>query len=558
MYRLREKMVYTAMSMLAFAFTTAAFATRSAAEIPAQYAKAVPNDAVVTGFIPDTQAFWGSFAKTLKVTMAEFESDPPPNLFFMQLGELANTKQKLSARTPVMFWVNKLPLPDGPGAPPPGDPVWGMAFKLAGATAANTTAKTSSGMDLHFANGLVIATSKGSGYKTADVGTNKLTASIPASPFGCAIAGSVFKQIAATAKPMMGMGPMMMQGSLSDMTESLAKKDREAAQRVMQTAIGDVMNMANGAVESFEKIKVATVDVDPGSFILNLNFKIDGAVAPDHGVGSNIVKSLAAGNAMYYAIDEPTLAWMTKMEADMIAAALAMSGTPMDKVKGLAGLGPAMSSVLKEMQGGIAGGIRSDLHEDDFLIGTRNPAGLMKSMGSLMTDVNGLDIGLGYQKVSAERWNLDMNLMKLFGGAAGNPEMSKAMKTLPKKYELFMKPGDDMLTGMRRVAGSKAKKTAGSPTNLADFKRHADSRIIFGIGFDITEMAEGMKSLGQAMSNAAGQPGSWPDTGDEPAPFTLIFHAPAEDELAMFFRVPSAPMAEQIKAQLKQQGNKGS
>ena len=551
MYRPRQKMVYAVMSMLAFAFTTAAFANRSAAEIPAEYAKAVPNDAVVTGFIPDTQAFWTSFARTLEVTKAEFEKDPPPNLFFMQLGDLAKTKQKLSTKTPVMFWVNKLPLPDGPGAPAPGDPVWGMAFELAGATAANTTAKASSGMDLHFANGLVIATSKGSSYKTANTGANKLTASIPGSPFGCAIAGSVFKQIATTAKPMMGMGPMMMQGSLADMTKSLAKKDQQDAQRIMQTAIGDVMNMATGAVDSFENIKVATADVDPGTFILNLSFKIDGAVAPDHGVGSNIVKSLPAGNAMYYAIDEPTLAWFTKMEADMIAAALAMSGTQMDKVKGLASLGPAMSSVLKQMQGGIAGGMHSDLHEDDFLIGTSNPAGLMKSMGSLMTDMNGLDLGLGYKRVSAERWGLDMNLMKLFGGAAGNPEMSKAMKTLPKKYELSMKPGNGMLAGMRRVAGSKVKKTPGSPVSLADFKRHADSRIIFGIGLDVTEMSQGMKSLGTAMSNAAGQPGSWPDVGDDPAPFTFIFHAPADDELAMFIRIPSAPMAEEIKNQFK-------
>ena len=64
-------------------------------------------------------------------------------------------------------------------------------------------------------------------------------------------------------------------------------------------------------------------------------------------------------------------------------------------------------------------------------------------------------------------------------------------------------------------------------------------------------MSQGMKSLGTAMSNAAGQPGSWPDVGDEPAPFTFIFHAPADDELAMFIRIPSAPMAEQIKNQLK-------
>ena len=64
-------------------------------------------------------------------------------------------------------------------------------------------------------------------------------------------------------------------------------------------------------------------------------------------------------------------------------------------------------------------------------------------------------------------------------------------------------------------------------------------------------MSQGMKSLGTAMSNAAGQPGSWSDAGDEPAPFIFIFHAPADDELAMFIRIPSAPMAEEIKNPFK-------
>ena len=555
MHQPPRRWLHTVLSVLAFAITTTATAsaTRTTASVPPEYIRVVPNDTVVTGFIPDTQAFWISFAKSLEVSMADFDNDPPPNLFFMNLGELAETKQKLSANVPVVFWVSKLPLSDGPG-----DPLWGMAFELPGATAANTTAKSSSGMDLHFVDDLVIATSKGSSYTTADTGANELTASVPDAPFACAIAGSMFKQLATTAKPMMGMGPMMMQGSLMDMTKSLSPGDRQDAQRVMQTAIDDVMNMAHGAVNSLENIKVATVEVDPGDFLVDLNFKIDGSVDPDHGVASKIVKSLTAGNAMYYAIDEPTLEWMTGMEADMLAAALAMSGTPMAKVKGLASLGPAMSSVLKEMQGGIAGGVHSDFQEDDFFIGTRNPANLLKSMGSLMTDMNGLDIGLGYKKVSAGRWDIDLNLMDLFGGASGNPEMSKAMKDVPQKFDLFMKPGDGMITGMRRVAGSKTKKTPGSPTNLADFKRHADSRIIFGLGFDLNEMAEGMKSLGQAMSNVAGQPGMWPDTGDEPAPFTFIFHAPADDELAMFIRIPSAPMAEQVKMRLKQQGNSGS
>ena len=229
----RQKMIYALMSMLALAFTATAFATRSSAEIPAEYSKVVPNDAVVTGFIPDTEAFWASFAKTLKITKAQFEKDPPPNLFFMKLGDLAQTKQKLPAKTSVMFWATKLPLPDGPGAPAPDDPVWGMAFQLPGATAGNTTAKSSSGMSLHFANGLVVATSKGSNYKTTDTGGGRLAAAVPASPFGCAISGSVFKQLATTAKPMMGMGPMMMQGGLSDMTKSLAKKDQQDAQRII-------------------------------------------------------------------------------------------------------------------------------------------------------------------------------------------------------------------------------------------------------------------------------------------------------------------------------------
>ena len=453
----------------------------------------------------------------------------------------------------MIFWVDKLPLPDGPDASAPGNLEWGMAFKLPGATATNTTAKTSSGMELHFVDEVVVATSKGSTYDASKIGADGVaTKIVPNSPFSVAAEGSMFKKLASTAKPMLGMGPMLLQSSLGDMTKSLAKADQKEAQRIIQKAIADAMNLMQAAVGSFENIEIATFKFDPATFIAEFYFMIDGVIASNHGVESSIIESLPSGRSMYYAIDEPTLACMSKMEVDLFAAGLAMSGTSMDKARGLTKLAPSMMQALGMMSGGIAGGFRADLHEDDFRIGTKDPAGLMKSIGSLMTDIDGLDLGVEYKKTSADQWTVDLDMKKLLANTENDADASRMTKGFPEKFDLVMKPEDGMLTGTRRVVGDQLEKTAGTPVVLSDFKKFAGS-IIFGLGFDATEMARGMESSIDVAMKAAGQSNGLkaPGADVKPAPFTLISFKMADNVLGFFIRIPKEPFAEQFREQMK-------
>ena len=156
----RNLVIRTLVSVVTMALGTAASADTASTAISPELVKVVPSDALLAGQVRDVQACFKAFGDSLGITDEEYKSDPPPNLFFMNLDELARTDLKLPKRTPVIFWVDKLPLPDGPDASAPGNLEWGMAFKLPGATATNTTAKTSSGMELHFVDEVVVATPK--------------------------------------------------------------------------------------------------------------------------------------------------------------------------------------------------------------------------------------------------------------------------------------------------------------------------------------------------------------------------------------------------------------
>ncbi|MCP4835127.1 MAG: hypothetical protein GY895_10230 [Phycisphaera sp.] len=545
--------IRTLVSAIALALGVNTFAGTAGTTVPPELVKVVPSDALLAAQVQDVQAGFKAFGDSLGVTDEEYKSDPPPNLFFMNLDELAKTDLKLPNRTPVIFWVDKLPLPDGPGASAPGNLEWGMAFKLPGATATNTTARESSGMELHFVDEVVVATSKGSTYDASKTGAGGVaTRIVQNSPFSGAVRGSMFKKLASTAKPMLGMGPMLLQSGLGDMTKSLAKADRKDAQQIIQKAIGDAMNLMQQAVESFETIEIATFKFDPATFIAEVFFVIDGVIPSNHGVESSIIESLPSGRSMYYAIDEPTLARMSRMEADFFAAGLAMSGTSMNKARGLTKLAPSMMQALGLMSGGIAGGFRADLHEDDFRIGTKDPAGLMKTMGSLMTDIDGLDLGVEYKKTSADQWTVDLDMKKLLANSENDADVSRMTKGFPEKFDLVMKPEDGMLTGTRRVVGDRLEKTAGTPVVLSDFKKFA-GYIIFGLGFDATEMARGMESSIDLAMKAAGQSNGLkaPGADVKPAPFTLISYKMADNVLGFFIRIPKEPFAEQVREQMK-------
>lgn len=447
------------------------------ADIPANYAAVVPQEAVAVAWVPNPQ----------KVTQDLLSMGVPregaPKTLNEMFDDTFKTSINLPLNTPLLFWADQLPKPDGKNE----DFAPSFTFKAAGANAKNTTA--TGGNQVFFSGDMVIVRGSGSGSwkKPASTKTQLLSA-LPKTEVALAFDGKKMNTELEMAMRQLGsFGMLMVQARMKQRENEASPADKAVIAKTQQQSLSGMKRLLDSALDVMKDVDVLTMgmSIKDEQLDLDIDLHYPTNVQGKHGMNLALVDAVPGGMTGYLAMDAPATRFFGAMEHDVMEILLGLNA---EQIKMFNLMGKQAAKITSMVTGGVVVGFGIKDRYEWTTAEVSSPETVLSGIDKILAEMNQLKIGVTAKSTNNETWNIDVDgekIAQMLGGTQFTQKEHAAR--MGGNFVLSYSTSGNTITSKRHPVGKPISPNS-NDTTIRNMLKPSKGALIFGMSIDLGEL----------------------------------------------------------------------